>query len=300
MGLTVFIPVPNSTINFCNSPATIAAEYARIRRKPIRMRLSERLAHVYSDRSGRHQSCVATTDGQGNWGVWVPTGQYQYTVTSGTTNYGPFPVTVTSINSPAVVRADTLQGADGGAKIMAAVALLPSTGGIVDATGLYGAQNWATASNFNKNGVTVLFGQSTWKITAQVTVSYSQNKFLGMGNSTILQFWGVPGFQITGQSVTIDSMELDSYSGGGSANPNTQIGIETQGTAIAQVYWFNARNLLMNGWLTPIRWDYTWHSNIYNVDAENGSNGVELFGQSVSDNITDSFFVSMARQVAQD
>jgi len=73
-------------------------------------------------------ACVATVDAQNNWGVWVPPGQYDYTVTlSNGVNLGPFFVTVSlptnpnvqivangNINNPAWVIGNCLQeGANG-------------------------------------------------------------------------------------------------------------------------------------------------------------------------------------------
>lgn len=52
--------------------------------------------------------CTGSADAQGNWGVWVPPGTYQYTFTSNGNNYGPFyalPVgaTVATLNCPGAV-----------------------------------------------------------------------------------------------------------------------------------------------------------------------------------------------------
>jgi hypothetical protein len=37
-------------------------------------------------------SCVASPDAQANWGVWIPQGQYAYTITTSSANFGPFVV----------------------------------------------------------------------------------------------------------------------------------------------------------------------------------------------------------------
>jgi hypothetical protein len=42
-------------------------------------------------------ACVGVPDTQGNWGVWVPPGQYTYTVTTNGTNFGPFFVTASGV-----------------------------------------------------------------------------------------------------------------------------------------------------------------------------------------------------------
>ena len=106
IGKTVFIAVPNGTVNVCNSPATGSSSTQGCTNK----------AQTYTDATlgtpcstsaqivpAGTTSCVATADEQGNWGVWVAQGQQlTYTVCSNGTCYGPHPITlaVTSLSSP--------------------------------------------------------------------------------------------------------------------------------------------------------------------------------------------------------
>lgn len=60
-----------------------------------------------------------------------------------------------------IVRASQFDGADLGAKITQAIAALPSTGGIVDATDSTGAQTLTSKLTISKANVTVLFGATT-------------------------------------------------------------------------------------------------------------------------------------------
>ena len=86
--------VPNATINFCNSPANgspctnKATTYTDITLTTA-CPTSQQLVL-----SGTN-SCVATTDQYGNWGVWVPAGTYDYTIqlpTGG--SMGPYTLTL--------------------------------------------------------------------------------------------------------------------------------------------------------------------------------------------------------------
>jgi hypothetical protein len=43
-------------------------------------------------------TCVANPDTRGNWGAWVASGQYEFTVSTSTGNYGPFAVTASVTN----------------------------------------------------------------------------------------------------------------------------------------------------------------------------------------------------------
>lgn len=42
------------------------------------------------------QNCIGTTDSLGNWGVWVPSGSYSYTITSNGISSGPYPAIIIS------------------------------------------------------------------------------------------------------------------------------------------------------------------------------------------------------------
>ena len=64
-----------------------------------------------------------------------------------------------------VIYADAQAGVDWCAKVMTAAGLLPSTGGVVDARGLTGAQACASGVTNSTNGITVLFGAMTLTVS---------------------------------------------------------------------------------------------------------------------------------------
>lgn len=53
-------------------------------------------------------SCVASPDSQNNWGVWVGPGAYDYTITIGTNNYGPFYVTEPCVSTGCTLTSPTI------------------------------------------------------------------------------------------------------------------------------------------------------------------------------------------------
>lgn len=84
--------ISHATINFCNAPANAvpctnkATTYTDA---TLGVTCSTSTQVVLAGTS----SCVATTDQFGNWGVWVASGQYAYTITTSFGSSGPFPVT---------------------------------------------------------------------------------------------------------------------------------------------------------------------------------------------------------------
>jgi len=108
-------------------------------------------------------------------------------------------VSISLLQSTAVVYADLQPGADWCAKVTAAEALLPSTGGIVDARGLLGAQNCAGGLTVTNNAISILLGATTLSFSAPINFNGAQ--FLGVGTkSTIL----IPTFP-TGNAFTVGS-----------------------------------------------------------------------------------------------
>jgi hypothetical protein len=112
-----------------------------------------------------------------------------------------------------VCRADLMPGADAGAKIAAAIAALPATGGTLDARGLEGAQSIPTPLVINKP-VRLLLGSATYTLPTSsdaiaatgFDVESDNMQIIGNG-STILQatrdwangtFYGIGVFGFTG------------------------------------------------------------------------------------------------------
>lgn len=98
-----------------------------------------------------------------------------------------FPAGLTATTVNLIRYCNEFAGADGGAKIAACIADLPSTGGIADARGLEGAQSWASNpfSGVTKP-VTLLLGDTT--ITESAVTDVPNNvSILGLGiNRTII------------------------------------------------------------------------------------------------------------------
>jgi hypothetical protein len=86
----VIAVIPNASISFCSAPANAVP--------------CTNKAQTYSDITltstcptgtqvvlNGTSSCVGSSDSLGNWGVWVPVGIYQYTITDQQgDSYGPF------------------------------------------------------------------------------------------------------------------------------------------------------------------------------------------------------------------
>lgn len=101
------------------------------------------------------------------------------------------------------IMADVMTGADAGAKIAAATALV-SGGGIVDATGLLGAQTIGSSLSLATAGVTYLFGKATFTCGTGVSVQVSADnvRLVGQGpDATIFDCSG--STSTTGQHILL-------------------------------------------------------------------------------------------------
>jgi hypothetical protein len=111
-------------------------------------------------------ACVATPDTQGNWGVWVPAGQYTYTASIGAINFGPFFVTAGSVSATGI------SGAVSGNLIKANSATTGTDSGIAAASvPLLGAANIFT--NTNTFSSVIATGISDGQIATIVTTGSS-------------------------------------------------------------------------------------------------------------------------------
>lgn len=120
-GLLVKV-IPGATINFCSWPAnavpctnkaTTYTDYT------LQTACSTSIQVVLSGTT----NCVGTADPNGNWGVWVAPGLYQYTFTYQGNNYGPFFAIptgngVSTLNCP---NAANLQAGTGAVGVMTSV-----------------------------------------------------------------------------------------------------------------------------------------------------------------------------------
>jgi hypothetical protein len=88
----VLVAIPNATVNFCAAPAnavpcTNKATTFTDATLTISCPSSSQVVLAGTN------NCVSTTDTSGNWGVWVKSGAYQYTVTVNGVSSGPFEAT---------------------------------------------------------------------------------------------------------------------------------------------------------------------------------------------------------------
>lgn len=95
--LNVLIPVSNGTVNFCAYPA-IGVPCVNLITTYTDATLGTTCSTSLQVVLDGSNVCVATTDSRGNWGVWVPAGNYTYTITSSAGNFGPFFVTAAAIS----------------------------------------------------------------------------------------------------------------------------------------------------------------------------------------------------------
>src|SRR6185312_4991181 len=88
----VVVAVPGATINFCAAPANSVPctnKATTFTDSSLTVQCPSSAQVVLAGTN----SCVTTTDAKGNWGVWVASGSYEYTVTVNGASSGPFPAT---------------------------------------------------------------------------------------------------------------------------------------------------------------------------------------------------------------
>lgn len=91
----VLIIPASPIIAFCNAPANAVPCTNKATTYTDATLLTPCSTSTQIVREGTN-SCVSTPDAQGNWGVWVASGQYAYTITISGANFGPYYVTTTS------------------------------------------------------------------------------------------------------------------------------------------------------------------------------------------------------------
>jgi hypothetical protein len=95
--INVLIPVSSGTVNFCAYP-NIGIPCVNLVTTYTDATLGTPCSTFMQVVLDGTNVCTSTTDSQGNWGVWVPAGNYTYTVTSSAGIYGPFFVTAAAIS----------------------------------------------------------------------------------------------------------------------------------------------------------------------------------------------------------
>lgn len=128
----------------------------------------------------------------------------------------------------------------------------------------------------------------SYKITAPLVLAANKS-LIGDGIvSTLISAYGVNALNITGDYVTVEGLELRSYTVGEVVDPRASVGINCAGTDPAHIDYFTGRDLYLRGWDFGVDWRYTWSSLLDNVTTINCNNGVRLYGQSVNNSIINS------------
>jgi hypothetical protein len=141
-------------------------------------------------------------DAYGNYHFYAADGSYSVQVTNAATGV-TYQVDDVAIQTPLVlptVLADQYGGADMCAKISAAIAALPSTGGVVDARGFQGAQSCASNpfSGVGTKPTQVLLGAVT--VSSSATWTIPSNFILDGPNATLKPTGSAAGLNASGSS----------------------------------------------------------------------------------------------------
>ncbi len=141
----------------------------------------------------------------------VPSTQINWSAPGNLGSTTPAPGTFTALKCQSFAGArcaDTYSGADWGAKVSAAVADLPSGGGIVDARGLTGSQTLSSDLVIANKSITILVGQ--------MTLSMGSNRIVVQPGASQFAFTGYSAGWGPDQSYTAGGTTLQ-YTGNGSA-----------------------------------------------------------------------------------
>lgn len=90
--------VPSAGISFCASPAN-AVPCTNKATTYTDQTLTSPCATSIQVVLATTTTCVGTTDAYGNWGVWAPPGEYEYTITVSGASSGPYHVTLSPPSS---------------------------------------------------------------------------------------------------------------------------------------------------------------------------------------------------------
>jgi len=167
------------------------------------------LATIFADDNGTPKANPFTADTtDGMWFFYAAQGAYDVQFSGGGV---PVPFTIGALGdttkistllSPAYVNAADFAGGDVGARINAAQAALPSTGGTIDVRPLYGAQTWTTAVVITKP-ITLWFGSCdiTFSGSGALTLQSVGCQLIGQNNGgTTFR----PAASYTGTFVTVN------------------------------------------------------------------------------------------------
>lgn len=88
--------------------------------------------------------------------------------------------------------------------------------------------------------------------------------------------------------ITFEGFGLYSYEANNAIDPKSYVGINSAGISGQTNSWVTLRNVFLRGWAKCISLAYTWNSVIDNVDTQFCTTGVELFGQTTNNSISNS------------
>ena len=122
----------------------------------------------------------------------------------------------------AYISAADVPGDNAGQRISAALDAMPSTGGIVDARALYGAQTISSALTIPSK-VTLLLGSATFTQSATITVTLgaagTSGKIIGSGPDTILSYTGSGhAVELSGSGTSSSQVEVSDLSIAGTSS----------------------------------------------------------------------------------
>ena len=174
----VLAPVPGALLQFCNTPASgvPCTNKATTYTDATLSTPCPTSAQVVLDGTS---NCVAATDSLGNWGVWVPAGQYAYTFSTPAGNFGPFFATAS--------------GSGGTNNIFTGVPWLDnrtnsaSCNGSSDDT----TANTATINAVSAGGTAFLCNNTIWTPASFTAPTFWTSTALG-GKTTVKSTWTLP------------------------------------------------------------------------------------------------------------
>jgi hypothetical protein len=228
--------VSNATINICHSPANAI---------PCTNRVITYTDHTLSvPCSAATQvvlagtnSCVATTDSRGNWGAWVPPGNYDFTITVSTgQSFGPYTVSEkspTRRNPPPGNLLTTAQDAHSGNSLIGIPCSIDQLVYVI--TGGCYTTIQAAITSLNGAAGTIIVPPGTWASASTITMTASGQHLLCSGiSSTVISYTGSAAIMAVVDVGTAPdvSSQLDNISVNGctiSGNANVTYGIRVRG-----------------------------------------------------------------------
>ena len=138
-------------------------------------------------------------------------------------------------------------------------------------------------------GREVYIPSGTYKITTALNVPTGSTVRGQNPASTAIAAYGCNAINIASGSIfiIIDNLQFQSYTTGGTVNPQTNPCIFCSGSAASPVNYVEVLNCYIVGYQTGITWNYTRNSIVFNTSTVSCQYGVILYGQSIN-NIIDS------------